>query len=154
MAGSGRAIPELLRDGDEIFPGDRLRLEPLRLRADLRAFDRAFRRLAVVVVVEFVDQLLVELIAIRFVAPGFHDPVHNIEPETGVAKAGFFVEQRLGRHAGDVSLLADRRLQIGERNFQDFVGLADAIVGVRRRRGEKEHRKEHHNGGYCRPRIS
>jgi hypothetical protein len=65
------------------------------------------RNVAVEEVVEIVDELLVELIAVGGVTAGFEDEVGDIESETGVAEAGFLVEKALAVDTADVAAFAD-----------------------------------------------
>jgi len=100
----------------------------LRLRADLRAFQRPFRRLAVVRSVELVDQFWGERVPVGLIAAWLHDPVHNVQAKARVPKAGLAIAQRSRRHTADVAFLANGCLQLRRHNGDLIFVLRDLNV--------------------------
>src|SRR5213078_3949238 len=111
LAGRGDLVFEAGRDSDEIFAPDEARGKLLGLGANLRSLDGAFRRLAVVGIVEEIRQIALQLIAISFVAARLHDPIDNIKPRAGIAKAALLVQKTFGGDTRHIALFANNRVE-------------------------------------------
>ena len=125
-------------DGDKVLALNDLGRKLAGPRADLRAFDGPFGPLAVNQVVENIRKIAGKLRAIGLVAPGFHDPVDDVEAEPLVVEAGLLVEQRTGLDAAHIPLLTDRGLQVfsdnmnplGVRHNPDRTGRLLGLAGL------------------------
>src|SRR5262249_36760291 len=112
------------RDGDEALALGDLRLQFLRLRADLRPLDVVLGQVAV--------QLRVACVAV--VAPaGGEEEVHDVQAEAEVPRSRLLVEEAPLRDPADVALLADACLKRVGVDLHVLVGLLDRDLALRLR---------------------
>src|SRR5205085_2470348 len=121
FAGGRGEVSESGLDADEVAALDYFRRDILRLRADLRPFYAPLWPMPVIQVVELVDHLFRKPGPVSFVAARLHDPVHDIQTESGVVESGLEVRERSSGYTADITLLAHCRL--------DRIGVDSNLIG-------------------------